>query len=225
MLLAGDEFGHSQRGNNNAYCQDNEITWFDWERIDEDGQALIVFVRKVIALRQAFPMLRRGRFLTGEYNADLGVKDVRWLTPDATDMEPEHWSDGHARCLGMLMDGRAQATGIKRPGMDATTLLVVNAHHDALRFALPEVVGGDTWRCLLDTNVPERDDAARFRTGDRYEVTGRSLLLFALEPEGKPSVALRRAARALKEVAEAPIPLVDWNGEPTIMETSKTSRK
>src|SRR3954451_14416652 len=105
LLLAGDEFGHSQRGNNNAYCQDNEITWFDWERIDEAGKALIVFVRKVIALRQAFPMLRRGRFLTGEYNADLGVKDVRWLTPDATDMKPESWRDAHARCLGMLMDG------------------------------------------------------------------------------------------------------------------------
>jgi isoamylase len=109
--------------------------------------------------------------------------------------------------------------------MDATTLLVVNAHHDALRFTLPEVVGGRTWRCLLGTNVPERDDAVRFRTGDDYEVAGRSLLLFALEPEGKPSVALRRAARALREVAETPVPVVVGNGEPAIQETQGTSRK
>jgi isoamylase len=213
LLLAGDEFGHSQQGNNNVYCQDNEITWFDWEKVDEDGQALIAFVRKVIALRQSFPMLRRARFLTGEYNTDLDVKDVRWLTPDATDMEPENWQDARALCLGMLMDGRAQATGIKRPGMDATTLLVVNAYHDSIRFTLPEVAGGHNWRCLLDTNVPERDDAVRFGTGDKYEVTGRSLLLFALEPEGKPSVALRRAARALREVAETPVPVMARNGE------------
>jgi glycogen operon protein len=225
MLLAGDEFGHSQRGNNNAYCQDNEITWFDWERIDDDGQALIAFVRKVIALRQAFPMLRRGRFLTGEYNADLDVRDVRWLTPDATDMEPGNWHDAHARCLGMLMDGRAQATGIKRPGMNATTLLVVNAYHDAIRFTLPEVAGGHVWRCLLDTNVPERDDAERFKTGDNYEVTGRSLLLFALEHEGKASVALRRAARALREVAETSVPMAVGNVENTAQNTTGASRK
>ncbi|MGQ9370587.1 glycogen debranching protein GlgX [Azospirillum sp. ST 5-10] len=206
MLLAGDEFGHSQGGNNNAYCQDNEITWLDWEAIDEDGQALTTFVRKVIALRQAFPILRRGRFLTGAYNADLDVKDVRWLTPDATDMDQEHWHDPQARCLGMLMDGRAQASGIRRPGMDATTLLVVNAHTDVVRFTLPEVAGGSMWRCMLDTNQPRRDETPRFDTGDAYEVTGRSLLFFGLEPDDRPSVALTRAARALKAVAEIPIP-------------------
>ncbi|WP_207462232.1 glycogen debranching protein GlgX [Azospirillum sp. SYSU D00513] len=204
MLLAGDEFGNSQKGNNNAYCQDNEITWLDWENIDEDGQALLAFARKVIALRQSFPILRRGRFATGEYNAELDVKDVRWLTPSATDMGPEHWQDGNARCLGMLLDGRAQATGIRRPGMDATTLLVVNSYHDVVRFKLPEVVGGHTWRCLLDTNMPESDDAPRIGTGEEFEVTGRSLLFFALEPEGRASVSLRRAARALREAAAAP---------------------
>ena len=138
MLLAGDEFGRTQQGNNNAYAQDNAISWVDWN-ISDDGAALIEFVRRVIALRQAFPILRRSRFLTGEYNADLDVKDVRWLTPAATDIEGEQWQDANARCFGMLMDGRAQATGIKRPSMDATVLLVLNAYHDVVKFTLPEV--------------------------------------------------------------------------------------
>ena len=179
----------------------------DWN-IGEDGAALIEFVRRLIALRQAFPILRRSRFLTGEYNEDLDVKDVRWLTPSATEIEPEQWQDANARCFGMLLDGRAQATGIKRPAMDATVLLVLNAHHDVVKFTLPEVVGGQTWRCLLDTNAPDRTATPRFPSGDEYEVTGRSLLLFALQPDSAPSVALTRAREALRQVAETPVQAV-----------------
>jgi isoamylase len=203
MMMAGDEFGRTQNGNNNAYGQDNAISWLDWN-INEDGIALIDFVRRVITLRNAFPILRRSRFLTGEYNADLDVKDVRWLTPSATDMEPDQWHDQNARCFGMLMDGRAQATGIKRPSMDATALLVLNAYHDVVNFKLPEVVGGTVWRCLMDTNVPDRTEAPRFHSGDEFEVTGRSLLLFALQPESTRSVALIRAREALRQVSEIP---------------------
>jgi isoamylase len=204
MLLAGDEFGRTQQGNNNAYAQDNTISWVDWN-INEDGAALIETVRRLIALRRAFPILRRSRFLTGEYNADLDVKDVRWLTPVATDIEPEQWQDTNARCFGMLMDGRAQATGIKRPSMDATVLLVLNAYHDVVKFKLPDVVGGQTWRCLLDTNTPDRIGTPRFQSGDEYEVTGRSLLLFALQPDSTASVALTRARVALRQVADTPV--------------------
>jgi isoamylase len=203
MMMAGDEFGRTQGGNNNAYAQDNAISWLDWN-INEDGIALIDFVRRLIALRNAFPILRRSRFLTGEYNADLDVKDVRWLTPAATDIEPEQWHDPNARCFGMLMDGRAQATGIKRPSMDATALLVLNAYHDVVKFKLPEVVGGTVWRCLLDTNVPDRTEAPRFHSRDEFEVTGRSLMLFALQPESTRSVALIRAREALRQVSEIP---------------------
>ena len=105
----------------------------------------------------------------------------------------------------MLMDGRAQATGIKRPSMDATVLLVLNAYHDVVKFTLPEVVGGQTWRCLLDTNVPDRTGTPRFQSGEEYEVTGRSLLLFALQPDSAQSVALTRAREALRQVAETPV--------------------
>jgi isoamylase len=211
MLLAGDEFGRTQQGNNNAYCQDNEISWIDWDTA-EGGSELAEFVRKLIALRKSFPILRRSRFLTGEYNADLDVKDVRWLTPNATDIED--WHDGNARCFGMLIDGRAQATGIKRPAMDATALLVLNAHHDVVNFRLPEVVGGNVWRCLVDTNAPDVEGQKRFRSGDEYAVTGRSCLLLVLEPETKQSIGLRRAREAFRLMAEQPIPVANPETEP-----------
>ena len=223
MLLAGDEFGRTQQGNNNAYCQDNEISWIDWD-IGEGGLELAEFVRKLIALRKSFPILRRSRFLTGEYNADLDVKDVRWLTPDATDIED--WHDGNARCFGMLIDGRAQATGIKRPAMDATALLVLNAHHDVVNFRLPEVVGGIVWRCLLDTNAPEIEGQKMFRSGDEYAVTGRSFLLLVLEPETGRSIGLRRALEAFRHMAEQPIPVATpETGNRAALETEQRARR
>ena len=211
MLLAGDEFGRTQQGNNNAYCQDNEISWVNWD-IGEVGLELAEFTRKLIALRKSFPILRRSRFLTGEYNPDLDVKDVRWLTPAATDIED--WHDGNARCFGMLIDGRAQATGIKRPAMDATGLLVLNAHHDVVNFKLPEVMGGTIWRCLADTNAPYGDGQERLRSGDEYVVTARSFVLLVLEPEMENSIGLRRALAAFQHMAEQPIPVVTPEPEP-----------
>ena len=88
MLLAGDEFGRTQQGNNNAYCQDNEISWVDWDAIGDDGRALTAFVRQADrCCATRFPILRRGRFLTGEYNEELGVKDVTWINAAGTEME------------------------------------------------------------------------------------------------------------------------------------------
>jgi glycogen operon protein len=183
MLLAGDEFGRTQSGNNNAYCQDNEISWLDWDGIDESGDALIRFTRRLIAVRRALPMLRRGRFLTGQQDEELGIKDVSWITPNGDEMSPAHWSDGNARCMGVLLDGRAQETGCRRIGTDATLLLVTNAHHDVVKFTLPSAPGGEEWVCLIDTNQPELDSLPRFRFAHVYEVTGRSLLLFMLRPK------------------------------------------
>lgn len=207
MILAGDELGRTQQGNNNTYCQDNELNWIDWEGIDEDGQSLIAFTRKLIALRKTLPILRRGRFLTGRHNAELDVKDVEWISPTGEPMQQGQWDDASARCLGMLLDGRARATGLHRPSMDATALLVLNAHHDVVKFRLPEVVGGKTWHCLMDTNLPDGLEAELFGSGDEYLVTGRSVLLFALEPEDGESIALNRATRALRRLTEVPAPV------------------
>ena len=204
MILAGDEFGHTQDGMNNAYAQDNEITWLDWDAIGADGRALVEFTRKLIAVRRAYPILHRGRFLSGTYNEELDVKDVTWLAPDGTEMGERHWSDGNARCFGMLLDGRAQPTGIKRRGSDATLLVVFNAHHDVVEFTLPEAPGGARWVGLIDTNDPDRLEPPAFEFGHAYEVTGRSLLLFLLASEESQPKRLREGIDALFSVRDAP---------------------
>ncbi|CEA06194.1 putative glycosyl hydrolase [Pseudomonas saudimassiliensis] len=182
MLLAGDEFSRTQQGNNNVYCQDNELGWIDWN-LDEDGTELLAFTRRLIALRRAYPILRRQRFLVGEYNEELGVKDVTWLSPTGDEMTDEQWEDPHARCLGMLLDGRAQPTGVRRSGDDATLLLVFNAHHDVVNFRLPEVAQGSCWHCLVDTHRPQLRKREIHEFNSEFQVTGNSLLLFALERE------------------------------------------
>ena len=179
MLVAGDEFGRTQHGNNNAYCQDSEIGWIDWDW-DGPGKTLHAFVQRLIKLRRDHPILRRGRFLVGAYNEELGVKDVTWLHPSGGEMSVEHWQDGQARCLGMLMDGRAQPTGIRRAGSDTTLLLLVNAHHEGLDFRLPAVPEGHGWIGLIDTDQTDPSDQARFAFDSDYRLTARSLVLFEL---------------------------------------------
>ena len=201
MILAGDEFARSQNGNNNAYCQDNEISWIDWENISDEGWALTDFVRHLIGLRQSHPLLRRGRFFTGAYNPDLEVKDLTWITPAGEEKTTEQWQDPMARCLGMLLDGRAQATGIKKVASDATLLLIVNAYHDVVPFKLPEVAGGSRWLTLVDTTEPDRLEVATAEGGDEIPVGGRSLLLFELMPDRGTGIGLKAAARALRAAA------------------------
>ncbi|SDS08698.1 glycogen operon protein [Halopseudomonas sabulinigri] len=179
MLLAGDEFGRTQGGNNNAYCQNNEIGWIDWQLSDE-GAGLLSFTRRLLSLRRAYPILRRGRFLVGEYNEELDVLDVAWLRPDGEPMQPENWDDPNARTLGVLFDGRAQPTGLPRSGEDATVLLLFNAHHDVVEFHLPEVAGGQEWICLLDTARPELTHGESHTPTTTYPLPGRSLMLFEL---------------------------------------------
>jgi glycogen operon protein len=183
MILAGDEFGRTQRGNNNAYCQDNEISWVNWDH-DDRAEDLIAFVRRLAGLRSRFPVLRQSLFVTGAWNKELGVKDCTWLTPAGDEMTPQHWQDPAAKCVGLLLDGRAQTSGIRRLGGEASLLVITNAHHDVVAFTLPKAAGGRDWLRLVDTNTPDEDEdydtSATFRFGHRYQVTGRSLLLFLL---------------------------------------------
>ena len=183
MLTAGDEFGRTQVGNNNAYCQDNGISWIDWDLIGEgeEGEALMRFTQKLLALRRACPILRRNRFLTGEYDEGLGVKDVTWINANGEEMQEAEWEDANARCFAMLLDGRAQPTGIHRLGEDATLLVVFNAYHDVVDVRLPQAPGGEGWELLIDTNAPD-EAAADFAFGQQYQVTARSLLLLRLKP-------------------------------------------
>jgi isoamylase len=181
MLVAGDEFARTQGGNNNAYCQDNEISWLNWN-IEEKGKSLIRFTQKLTALRHKYPILRRNRFLTGDYNEALDVRDVTWINASGAAMTGEQWADAQMHCFGMLIDGRAQTTGIKRRGQDATFLLILNSHFDLVEFVLPEAAEGGAWRREFDTNDPNGEADARFDIGAKYGITGRSAILLRLAP-------------------------------------------
>jgi len=190
MLLAGDEFARTQRGNNNAYCQDNEISWVDWTRA-EANLPLIRFVQSLTALRRRYPILRRNRFLSTVVNEAIGVKEVTWINAAGAEMREGDWNGG-PQCFGMLLDGRAQVTGIKQRGQDATMLLIMNSHHDEVLFTLPAAVDAHEparWALLLDTQFAEPAHTAEneYAAGDSYTVTPRSLLLLKLKlPPGAP---------------------------------------
>jgi glycogen operon protein len=180
MLLGGDEFGRTQRGNNNAYCQDSDISCFDWN-IGGDGNDLLAFTKRLIKLRRSYPALRRSRFLTGQYDEALDVKDVTWINANGHEMENANWKDASMKCFGLLLDGRAQKTGIKRRGEDKTVLMVMNSYEGLVDFTFPKSEGGEAWTLLVDTNIPDAVSETEFEFGSIYQVTGRSLLLFAVK--------------------------------------------
>jgi isoamylase len=163
------------------------------------------FTRKLIALRRAYPMLRRGRFLVGQHNPELDVKDLTWLSPTGQEITEEQWKDAHAKSFGILLDGRAQPTGIKQRGSDATLLIIFNAHHDIVTFTLPEVPEGKRWTRLIDTNLPAGFETPNFEFGANYEVTGRSLLLFILSVEDRRARSMRTGFGAVLDIIDTPM--------------------
>jgi isoamylase len=179
MLLAGDEFARSQGGNNNAYCQDNQTTWFNWDSVS-DYRHLTDFVRRLTRLRQHHSLLRRNRFLHGEADEESGVKDVTWLTPDGQEFNEEHWNDPQSHCLGMLLDGRAKPTGVKKPGVESTLLLLVNSHHEPVSFQLPKLPARSEWRLLVSSAPGSRKSAPSEQHSIMLEA--RSLMLFKVHP-------------------------------------------
>ncbi|WP_419730166.1 glycogen debranching protein GlgX [Lichenicola sp.] len=180
MILAGDEFGRTQAGNNNAYCQDNDISWVDWSRLDKFSN-FYQFVRRLIRLKNDYPILRRQRFMTGDFDEDLGVRDVTWINCTGEVMRPQDWENPLVRSLGMMMDGRAKTSGIRRPGTDATLLMVLNGNHDSIEFIMPPASGGMHWHLILDTNRPSLTSGRAYAIGTSSEIVGRSLMLFKLE--------------------------------------------
>jgi glycogen operon protein len=186
MLLAGDEFARTQQGNNNGYCQDNELSWVDWKLCEKNAEQ-VDYVRALTHLRATYPILRRSRFLSAEPNPNIGLKEVTWINVFGVEMSHEDWVQSGA-CFGMLLDGRAQPTGIRQRGRDATLLIIFNAHHEAVDFKLPECTHGTMWLLLLDTNDPATfiKEALFNKTPAKatYSVTARSLMVFRLDTEG-----------------------------------------
>jgi len=179
MLLAGDERGRTQLGNNNAYCQDNETFWVDWTSTPE-RESLIAFVRRLIALRHAHPVLRRRDFFQGRPLHGAEVKDIQWLKPDGSEMTDEEWDHHYARSLGVYLSG-ASLNEIDRTGQrvhDDDFLILFNAHHEDVAFALP-AFDGAPWHTLLDTGLGQDhpDSRVSYASGQSYTVRGRALAL------------------------------------------------
>ena len=163
MLLAGDEFGRTQRGNNNAYCQDNEINWFDWAGMGKDGKALLDFTRRVIALRRDHIVFRRSRFLHGQTIPGTEVKDMIWLHPDGAEMSEQDWGHPQAKALGVRFSGEAGLMHLTERGdqePDDTFLVLMNASNKNVPFRLPKDRSGAAWRVLIDTSKEETGKAA-----------------------------------------------------------------
>lgn len=149
-------------------------------------------------------LLYRSRFLVGSHNEELDVSDVTWLSPSGEELTTEQRQDGNTKCFGMLLDGRAQETGIKRRGSDATMLLVYNAQNDVVTFTLPAVADGLSWLGLIDTNQPDAR-MVEFEFGHAYAVTGRSLLVLGLANDNIATHRLRQGLGALLDVADTPL--------------------
>ena len=178
MTLAGDEFHRTQKGNNNAYNQDNAISWVNW-KLAEQYKPTIDFVRTLSSLRHKYAVLRRSRFLTGVRDEALGVKDVTWIHPSGVEMTEEMWKDNQLRCFGMLLDGRAQPTGLHERGSEATLLLVFNGSAEAGKFVMPEVVEATGWRWMLDTTESAQMDRT-FQPGEVVELIDRTVSLYSM---------------------------------------------
>jgi len=186
MIVAGDEFGRTQGGNNNAYCQDSKIGWVDWN-ITEDSQVLLDFTRKLGGLRHDYPVLRRNRFYTGRFDEVHGVKDVTWICSDGGEAEQHDWTDSALHCIGMLMDGRAQMNSVPQDGDHSTLMLVVNAARDAIAFTMPPCADGMSWTCLVDTSDPGRSEGD-VPIGETCTVPSRGLALLRLNTHKPPPV-------------------------------------
>jgi glycogen operon protein len=193
MLLAGDEIGHSQGGNNNAYCQDNAITWLDWE-LDESQQNLLEFVKWLIKIYHDEPNLHRRRFFHGKSLHGQEAQEIVWLEPTGKEMSTEAWNAPHVRCLGVhLLGGPIDVDDYGTPIIGADLLLLFNADHaQEIPFALPQFAEQRTWERLFDTSLVATDvaDVAEegedFSEAGEYQLAPCSMAVFRAPPAGVP---------------------------------------
>ena len=176
MITAGDEFGRTQRGNNNAYCQDNEISWVNWTEQSEDDEALTSFVRKLLELRRKHPVFRRSKFLTGKPVGDSGLKDVMWLAPEGHEMQTADWTSPSGKCLGALVFAAKQPTTTSRE--DDLFLMLMSAAAESIAFVLPPPKLHGRWRLVFDTARPDETERERtYQGGKGYPLLPSSFVL------------------------------------------------
>jgi glycogen operon protein len=186
MLLAGDELNRTQRGNNNAYCQDNEISWINWE-LDAPARELLEFTRRLLRLRREHPALHRRQFFQARPIHGGAVRDVCWFRPDGQEMSDQEWESGPATCMGMLLDGQQMKEWDERGRYitDDVLLLLLNAHPADVPFTLPGAPGDPPWELVLDTANPSLSSILPAGNGTAYPLRARSLALLRQARERK----------------------------------------
>ncbi len=196
MICGGDELGRTQRGNNNAYCQDDEISWVDWN-LDERKKALVEFTRNLIALRKGHSNLHRRKFFQDRTISPatvqrrqidgLEVQDITWYRPDGQQMTEDEWKAGWVRCLGMRLSGRTvdDVDRYGEPLVDDSFLFCLNPHHEHIQFYIPPCTASCNWEVLVDTRDPAHTEMRRINPGEPYDMVEHSAVLFR-EVETKP---------------------------------------
>ena len=183
MILAGDEIGRTQHGNNNAYCQDNEISWFDWEAAD---RGLLEFTRRVVQLKRGHPVFQRRRWFKGRPLHGKDVADIAWFRPDGQPMSEEDWQVGFVKSIAVFLNGDAlrdlDDTGERL--RDESFLLVFNAHHEALPYTMPPEAFGGEWSVVVDTTTELGEHQRTLAAGEVLEMAARSLMVLARSSRG-----------------------------------------
>jgi glycogen operon protein len=179
MFLGGDEIGRTQEGNNNAYCQDNEVSWFDWSLRDEN-LALLGFARRLMEFRHNHPVFRRPKWFLGRSIHGQETSDIAWLNPGGDEMTGQQWNDGYAKSIGVWLNGDEIATPGPRGEQitDDSFLMFFNAHHESMDFTIPIGDLGRVWNAVIDTNEPLLDEGERtYKAGDAIDVEARSIVV------------------------------------------------
>jgi glycogen operon protein len=192
MLLSGDEISKTQNGNNNAYCQDNELSWLNWDKADQE---FLNYTQQLIKLRKDHPSFCRRKWFQGKPIKGAGVKDIAWFLPDGSEMSDEHWNQSYAKSLAIYLDGRdLQLLDHKGEKIvDGTFYVIFNAHHESIDFKLPSALYCDDWIKTLDTFSGQIEDQETYKPDDVLSVNGRSIVLLKhnnLHPDGKHTVSV-----------------------------------
>jgi glycogen operon protein len=199
MLLAGDELSHTQGGNNNAYCQDNEMSWLDWT-LDDRGQRFLDFVKRATRVWTEQPVLKRRKFFQGRSIRGAGITDVSWFSPTGKEMSDQDWG-AHVRCIGMRLAGDliGEVNDRGEPIVGDTLLVLLNAHHEPIPFALPPTNPNHHWERLYATAEDPAPPTAH-GAGESYPLRDRSVALFRTVPaeQPEPVVAPLRAEAGRK---------------------------
>jgi glycogen operon protein len=179
MICHGDELGRTQGGNNNGFCQDNEITWIDWKNVDVD---LLAFTRKAAELREAHPTFRRRRFFVGRpvrRRGKEGLPDIAWLRPDGSEMSEEDWDSGFGRAVAVFLNGSG-ITDVDARGervVDDSFVMCFSAHDEAIEFTLPPKDYGTGWQVVMDTADADADEESVYEAGSTVSVGPRALVV------------------------------------------------